>query len=330
MLIELDEIRSLMIRTCERSGVPASQVELVVGHYLDGELRGKKTHGLAKFCFESQYFHERQGPPEITHDRKAITVVNARREVGPISAAFATDIAVRKARRFGVGMVGVVNSQRYGILATWTERMAGEGCVGVAMNTSTADVTLPGAGEGFLGVNPLSFAVPTADEPLVADMSTTKAPMGLLWEARRGGQALPPGCFVDRDGHYTLDPDDAVSAVMFGEHKGFAISLLVQLLTGSIFGFPMGTEVDSIWRTGYTFLALDPAFGGAAADFVSANSRLVESIENVRTTNGSGLRLFSRNGLKARNDAIRVGLLEVSDSVLERLRSCASGDHREH
>ncbi|MEU7340218.1 Ldh family oxidoreductase [Streptomyces sp. NPDC007074] len=69
----------------------------------------------------------------------------------------------------------------------------------------------PAAPPPVLGVNPLSFALPTLGEPLSADMSTTLAPMGVLWEHRRTDQPLPEQCFVDTDGHTTRDGSGARS-----------------------------------------------------------------------------------------------------------------------
>ncbi|MEU2209744.1 hypothetical protein ABZ566_21635 [Streptomyces hygroscopicus] len=48
-----------------------------------------------------------------------------------------------------------------------------------------------GARTPFLGVNPVSFAFPTSDGTVSADMPTTLAPTGVLWEARRSRSPLP-------------------------------------------------------------------------------------------------------------------------------------------
>src|SRR5690606_13471126 len=242
--VDISHLRRLMAQTCARAGIPADRADLVVAHYLDGELRGKPSHGVAKFCFESQFFAQRTGSPSIVREYGALAVVDAQREVGPLSADYAVDLAVARAREHGAGIIGMINTQRYGILASWPERMAEHGMVGIAMNTSRAEATVAGGRTAVLGVNPLAFAFPTTDGSVSADMSTTLAPMGVLWEARRAGTRLPDGCFVDAHGEPTDDPEAARTAVVFGDHRGFALSLLIQVLTGSLFGFPMGDEVS--------------------------------------------------------------------------------------
>ncbi|MEV6987011.1 Ldh family oxidoreductase [Sphaerisporangium sp. NPDC051017] len=326
MQVAIEELRALMVDVCRATGVPEDKVGFVVEHYLAGELRGKPAHGVAKFCFESRYFPHRQGTPHIVRERGALAVIDAQREIGPVSADYAIEVAMRKAGEFGAGVVGMINTQRYGILAQWSERIALNGLIGVAMNTSRAESTVHGGRTPFLGVNPLSFAFPTLDEPFVADMSTTLAPMGVLWECRRSGDRLPGQCFVDDNGDFTDDPDSAASAVIFGEHRGFAVSLLLQILTGSLFGFPMSSDVDSTWRTGYTFIALDPSFGGKVSASAESNTRLVQTMQNAVARDGGRLRLPGQASRARMAAARRTGAVHVAEAVYRRLCARASGD----
>jgi L-2-hydroxycarboxylate dehydrogenase (NAD+) len=157
-------------------------------------------------------------------------------------------------------------------------------------------------------------------------MSTTQAPMGVLWECRRSGERLPEGCFVDGSGNLTDDPDRAVSAVVFGQHRGFAVSLLVQILTGSLFGFPMGGEVTGTWSTGYTFIALDPSFCSPAGAAAESHTRLVQELRGARATDGGALRLPGQDGRSRAAEALRAGTVDLLEQVLRRLRARAAGD----
>ncbi|WP_367435225.1 Ldh family oxidoreductase [Streptomyces celluloflavus] len=324
--VGIDDVRALMTTACTRAGVPGGGIGRVVEHYLDGELRGKPWHGVAKFAFESQFFSQRIGPPHIKHERGAMAVVDGRREIGPLSADFAVRLAARKARRLGVGIVGMVNTQRYGILASWSEQIAERGLVGLMANTSRPEATVHGARTPFLGVNPVSFAFPTSDGTVSADMSTTLAPMGVLWEARRSGSPLPPDCFVDEHGAFTDDPGAARAAMVFGEHRGFALSLLIQVLTGSLFGFPMGDGVDSTWTTGYTFIALDPTFAGQGDSHLAANTSLVETIRQAATSEGGSVRLPGQEGKDRAARARQTGRIELDEALYRRLQARAAGD----
>lgn len=324
--VDLVDIRALMTSACTRAGVPGEGISRVVEHYLDGELRGKPSHGLAKFAFESQFFSQRIGPPRIKHEQGAMAVVDGRREVGPLSADFAVRLAARKSRRFGVGIVGMINTQRYGILAPWSEQLAEQGLIGLVANTSRPEATVHGAQDPVLGVNPVSFAFPTSSDTVSADMSTTLAPMGVLWEARRSSSLLPPDCFVDEHGAFTDDPDAARAAMIFGEHRGYCLSLLIQILTGSLFGFPMGDGVNSTWTTGYMFIAIDPAFAGQGDSHLAANARLVEAIRQAPTRRSGTVRLPGQAGKDRAAHARHAGRIGIDEALYRRLRARAAGD----
>ncbi|WP_434598468.1 Ldh family oxidoreductase [Streptomyces sp. A5-4] len=323
--VPIAEVTDLMARTCTAAGVPDGAGRRVADHFLTGELRGKPSHGLAKFAFESRLFPERQAPPEIVRKRGAFAVVDAHREIGPLSAHFATAAAIERARRLGVGLVGVINTQRYGVLSTFTEAIAAHGLIGIAANTSRPEAVPAGGATPVLGVNPLSFALPTLGEPVSADMGTTLAPMGVLWEHRRSGRPLPEQCFVDADGRTTRDPHAASSAIVFGDHRGFALSLLLQTLTGSLFGFPMGRDVDSTWSTGYAFIALDPTFAAPDANAAAANTRLADQLRTAAAADGTW-RMPGDRGRAREAAARRTGTIPVPVPLLARLSARAAGD----
>ncbi|MER6196012.1 Ldh family oxidoreductase [Streptomyces sp. NPDC001586] len=323
--VPIADLEDLMARTCTAAGVPDSAARRVADHFLTGELRGKPSHGLAKFAFESRFFPEREAPPEIVRERGAFAVVDAHREIGPLSADYATTAAIERARRLGVGMVGVINTQRYGVLSTFTEAIAAHGLVGIAANTSRAEAVPAGGATPVLGVNPLSFALPTLGEPLSADMGTTLAPMGVLWDHRRSGRPLPEACFVDADGRTTRDPHAASSAIVFGDHRGLALSLLIQSLTGSLFGFPMGSDVDSTWTTGYAFIALDPTFAAPDQDAAASNTRLADQLRAASAADGTW-RVPGDQGRAREATARASGTVPVPGPLLARLSARAAGD----
>ncbi|MFB8242418.1 hypothetical protein ACFC58_38400, partial [Kitasatospora purpeofusca] len=102
-------------------------------------------------------------------------------------------------------------------------------------------------------------------------------------------------------------------------------SILLQALTGSLFGFPMGTDVHDTWTTGYAFLALDPSFadpdGGAAA----ANSRLADRLRAAATADGTW-RLPGEHARAREATARAAGTITVPAPLLSRLHARAAGD----
>jgi L-2-hydroxycarboxylate dehydrogenase (NAD+) len=90
-----------------------------------------------------------------------------------------------------------------------------------------------------LGTNPHSWGFPTSDAvgfPIVIDWATSVIAMGRVQQLKREGKPLPPNAAVDKDGKPTTDPDKAVSLIPFGDHKGYGLSLINEIVAGFIGG----------------------------------------------------------------------------------------------
>ena len=72
--------------------------------------------------------------------------------------------------------------------------------------------------------------------------------MGRVQQFVREGKMLPPGCGVDKDGKETTDPKQVVALLPFGQHKGYGLSLIDELL-GAYIGGSLPT-LRSRWNTG--------------------------------------------------------------------------------
>ena len=103
-----------------------------------------------------------------------------------------------------------------------------------------------GGREGRLGTNPISFAAPTPEGPIVMDFSTSSMPEGKVRYIRDCGEMLPDGVLVDAAGKRTRDPwalydpdtGEAAGAILpFGGeqvYKGNGLGFMAQLLAASL------------------------------------------------------------------------------------------------
>jgi L-2-hydroxycarboxylate dehydrogenase (NAD+) len=90
-----------------------------------------------------------------------------------------------------------------------------------------------------LGTNPHSWGFPTTEAvgfPIVIDWATSVIAMGRVQQLKREGKPLPPNAAVDKDGKPTTDPAAAVSLLPFGDHKGYGLSLINEIVAGFIGG----------------------------------------------------------------------------------------------
>lgn len=130
-----------------------------------------------------------------------------------------------------------------------------------------------------LGANPLAWGIPggTGSKPIFFDWATAAASHGKISVAADKGQRIPPGWLLDKEGRPTQDPNDVFAdGVMlpFGEHKGYALSVMVELLGGGLSGVGFPLTPGYTWDQGSVLIALNieafqplAEFRQAVADF---------------------------------------------------------------
>jgi L-2-hydroxycarboxylate dehydrogenase (NAD+) len=88
----------------------------------------------------------------------------------------------------------------------------------------------------------------------------------------------------------------------------------------------MGEDVDSVWRTGYAFLALDPSFAGTLPGAAASNASLVAAMTDALTRDGGRLRIPGHVSTARRAQTYETGAVDLPDEVYQRLRVRAAGD----
>jgi ureidoglycolate dehydrogenase (NAD+) len=161
--------------------------------------------------------------------------------------------------------------------------------IGLAASNADSFVAPWGAGRRYLGTNPLAVGVPAGEEPpLALDMATSVVAHGKVFLAKERGEAIPLGWALDAEGRPTTDPTAALDGALlpFGEAKGSAISLIIDLLCGPLAGAltgpfiaPLFTGLDRPQGLGHAFAAVDIAAFAGVAEF---KRQVDESIRAVR------------------------------------------------
>ena len=154
-------------------------------------------------------------------------------------------IAIAKARKAGVALVALKHAHHLGRIGDWAEACAAEGCASIHfVNVVHAGglVAPWGGRERRMSTNPFCCAMPIEGrEPIVLDFATSKVAEGKVQVARNKGVDLPPGCVVDGEGKPSLDPNDLYgpppgALAPFGDHKGYGLSLINEVVGGFIGG----------------------------------------------------------------------------------------------
>lgn len=257
-------------------GATAHDARLQADMLLEGDLRGQHSHGIRRLPVLAKRLDRgvsTSGEEPIASWSGASRVhLDGRRGLGPAVAHRALDLILPRAAETGVAVASIANAGHAGMLAPYVERIAGEGCVGIALTVSEALVAPWGGTRAMVGTNPIGIGVPTGGDPLILDMSTASASAGKILDYAARGESIPLGWAVDERGEPTSDAAAAAKGAIspFGGAKGFALGVAFEALVGVLAGSAFGRDVSGTLDTelppnkGDLFIAL-PVDGGSAA-----------------------------------------------------------------
>lgn len=289
-----------------RLGVPPERAATAASALCYGDLTGMTSHGLCNLSrlYLPLFSDGRVDPaaePEVLTDLGACTLLDSHRALGLWAAAEAMDSAVRRAGRFGVGLVSVRSATHFGCAGHHAARATAHGMIGVlAGNCGRQRIARPPGGKlTMLGTNPLSVAAPAGEHhPFVLDMSTTVVPTGRIRAAERLGEPIPAGWLDDECGNPVTDPAafDRGQALLrwlggepnTGAYKGFGLGLAVEVLAALLPGAGLGPSagaLDGDGRPGgrdddigFLALAIAPAMLRPGAAFVTEARELFDTV----------------------------------------------------
>lgn len=264
VLVDHDELRTAVTDRFTTYGIPPRRARTAADALCHGDLTGLDSHGVFNLgrlylpLLDSGRADPTAEPATLT-DLGACVVLDARRALGLWSAAEAMDLAVERARLYGIGMVSVRRATHFGCAGFHTARAAEQGLIGVvASNCGGQRIARPPHGAlAMLGTNPLSVAAPAlAGRPFVLDMSTTVVPTGRIRTAAQRGTTIPEGWLADEAGRPVTDPGafDRGEAYLrwlggapeTGAHKGFGLGLVVEVLAALLPGAAVGPAPEAL------------------------------------------------------------------------------------
>ena len=320
--LAVDEARALGERALRGMGYDEEEARIVGDHVIDAALCGYEYSGLAKILNipEHRRFAQPRRPIKILHETEVSALYDGGNNNGMVAMYHAARATIAKAAAHGIAIVGVTDSWMSGRSAYFVEMIARAELVAIHTASSGAAVAPHGGTRPVLGTNPIAFALPGADGPLVLDMGTS-AFMGTDLALRvRLGTPLPEGVAIDRDGRPTRDAEKARQGALlpFGGHKGFGLGLIVQA-----FGLLGGAALIPGHDDGYVFIAFRPDLLVPLADLKRELGALIDRVKAVPPLPGvAEIRIPGEQSAKNRERLLREGL-EIDRLVYDRLTALA-------
>ena len=235
----------------EAAGAPAGAAQRVAESLVLSNLVGHDSHGVIRI---PQYIKAiRAGAldpavaPSLVRETTTTALIDGHWGWGQVAAWRAVEVAVAKATDAHLAAVSLVNSYHVGRCGEYVEEVARRGMIGLlTLNNSggAAQVAPFGGRERRLASNPIAFAAPTSGAPLLVDMTSSVVAEGKVRVLRNQGKLAPEGWLIDAAGRPTRDPNALYSSPpgallpLGGSlgHKGYGLSVLVEVLSGALSG----------------------------------------------------------------------------------------------
>ena len=225
---------------------------------VEGDLLGHDTHGLALLAPLPRRTRVRdrcaQAAPTGAQRARRRRTWDGERLPGPWLTLRAVDDAIERAQRCGTGTIVIRRSHHIACLAAYLTRATERGfaLLLTCSDPNSASVAPHGGYTPVFTPDPLAFGVPTSGDPVLIDLSASLTTNGMTARLHKHGRRLAHPWLLDAKGNATDDP-----AVLFTDpkgtilptggvdagHKGYALALIVETLTGASGRFrPRGSE----------------------------------------------------------------------------------------
>jgi len=302
-----------VVEFCEKVfagyGFDANQAKKITEVLLEADLSGIESHGVQRLI---RYHKEitdglvnTKAIPKIIKETPISATIDGNDAMGQLLGIQAMDIAIEKAKKTGVGMVAVRNSNHYGIAGYYTRRAAEKGLIGICM-TNTEAILVPTFGrQAMLGTNPIAFSMPAEPIPFTFDAATTVVPRGKLEVYAKRDGVIKEGWALDENGHPSTDAARVLDNIIgktgggilplggAGEdtsgYKGYGFAMLCEICTAILSG---GATSNYIYKTPgraeicHFFMAIDHSVFGDAAQIEANLSKYMQELRDSNKAEG--------------------------------------------
>ncbi len=311
-LVPSEGLRAWIIAVLERFDTPPEIARDVAEVLVAADRRAIASHGTARL---PQYLAlieagvmDPMARPERVRSKTAIGLFHAHNGWGHHASRVAMDAAIEGASDFGSYTAVVRNSNHFGIAGWYALRAADAGLIGISMTNASPLVVATRGIDPVLGTNPLAVAAPAGKRGhFCLDMATSTITRGKVEVASRRHETLRPGWAVDAEGQPTTEPAAAFEGALLplggveesGGHKGYGLTLLVDILTGVLGGSTAAPLIAPLFSTeggesdlGQIFMAIDPDAIDEPGAFEARLEAELEMLTSSRTAQGAPGRIL--------------------------------------
>lgn len=317
-----------------KAGFEPQDARILAECLVDAELRGIASHGLVHLPMHIEELERGllnpKSEPKAVKDSGGVVVLDGNFGLGQTLTIHAMDIAIDRARQFGIASVGVRNSGSFGAAGYYPLRAAAKGMIGFALQNTAPHLAPPGAIDKLIGNNPFAIALPTQDMPVLLDIACSSTARASLIMAAKKKEKIPLDWAIDSDGHPTDDPEKALLGALlpFAGHKGYGLAFVLGLLSGPLLGLDDSTYTHTMYFPrpkgfGIIVIAIDISHFVELSVFQSGVEEWIGRLRSARlTSNKERLRFPGERSHELKNVHTKRGIT-LPQAVIDDLKQLA-------
>jgi len=283
--IPVETLRSFMKDVFVGVGVPERGAEICAEVLITSDLRGIESHGVGRL---KMYYDRIKAGIVLPHTRfqvvkegPTMAVIDGGHGMGHVIAYRSMQMAIDKAKEYGLGAVAVRNSTHFGIAGYYALMAVGQGQIGMAFTNARPSITPTFSVQPMLGTNPIAFGAPTDEGcPFLFDAATSITQRGKIEVLNRAEEPTPEGWVINQKGEFVTDTPQILQDLLaktnallplggigelLGGHKGYSLATMVEIFSAALQGGSFlhdlsGFDADGnpqFHRLGHFFLAID-------------------------------------------------------------------------
>jgi len=308
--IDVNKLESFIHDVFVALGVPEEDADIVSDVLITSDLRGIKSHGVQRL----KYYYDRlisgqtlaETNIEVERETPTTAVINGNLGMGHVIAHEAMQLAIDKAKEFGMGSVAVKSSTHFGIAGYYPLMAIDEGCVGMAVTNARPAISPTFSVEPMLGTNPIAIGFPSDEEfPFLLDFSTAIAQRGKVEVYNREGKEIPDGWVISDQGEPLSDAEEILKKLInkeaallplggageeLGGHKGYGLATFVEIMSaafaqGHFLKMLAGFDEDGEripYHLGHFFLAIDVEAFCPLEEFEKTTGQICRDLRNAK------------------------------------------------
>ena len=269
MRVTYDEMVREFARVLRKHGVSEQRAQESAALFADASRDGIYSHGLNRFPALIKAIQQGDVDVNAVPTPQArigmLEQWNGSRGIGNLNAKAAMERAVALAKDNAIGAVGLNNTNHWMRPGNYGLMAAAAGCIGILWTNTLANMPPWGGQDARLGNNPIVFAIPNGDEPVLLDIAMSMFSYGKLETYARQRRELPIDGGYDKNQQLSRNAAEIMETqqpLPFGFWKGSGLALVLDLVAAALSGGKTTYELGEYPReTGVSqvFIAVDVA-----------------------------------------------------------------------